>query len=79
MSAEDIDAEEKFWETPELVETLLPFLDVASILRLAQSHFSSKKDSLVLGILKRALVWNKLIEMYTHNIYKFLAFKSEIN
>ena len=62
MSAEDIGAEEKFWETPELVEMQLLFLDAASILRLAQSNFSPEKDSLVLGLLKRPLVWKKLIE-----------------
>ena len=61
------DAEEKFWETPELLEMLLPFLDVASTLCLAQAHFSSsnlesQKDSVVLGVLQRPLVWNKLIE-----------------
>ena len=61
MSAEDIGAEEKFWGTPELVDMLFPFLDVASVLRLAQSNFSSEKDSLVLGVLQQALVWNKLI------------------
>ena len=61
MSLED-DAEEKFWKTPELLETLLPFLDVASTLRLAESHFSSENDSLVLDVLQRPLVWKKLIE-----------------
>ena len=62
MSAEDGGAEEKFWGTPELVDMLFPFLDVASVLHLAQSNFSSEKDSLVLGVLQQALVWNKLIE-----------------
>ena len=31
-------AEEKFWRTPELIESLLTFLDLDSILRLAESH-----------------------------------------
>ena len=61
MSSED-SAEEKFWNTPELLETLLPFLDTASTFNLAQSHFSSKKDSLLLGVLQRPLVWKRLIE-----------------
>ena len=61
MSLED-GAEEKFWNTPELLEMLLPFLDVASILRLAKSHFSSENDALVLDVLQRPLVWKKLIE-----------------
>ena len=34
QTAEDVGAEEKFWGTPELVDMLFPFLDVASILRL---------------------------------------------
>ena len=62
QTAEDVGAEEKFWGTPELVDILFPFLDVASILSLAQSNFSSEEDSLVLSVLQRPLVWKKLIE-----------------
>ena len=32
------DAEVKFWSTPELVASLFPFLDVASLAKLAQAH-----------------------------------------
>ena len=32
------DTEVKFWSTPELVASLLPFLDVASLAKLAQAH-----------------------------------------
>ena len=46
---------EKFWETPELVEMLLPFLDVKTTQNLAQSHL------LNIQILQGSLVWNKLI------------------
>ena len=49
------EAMEKFWETPELVEMLLPFLDAKTILKLAQSHL------LNIQILQGSLVWNKLI------------------
>ena len=38
MSSGKTEAERKFWRIPELVETLLPFLDVKSILSLAQCH-----------------------------------------
>ena len=66
-SAEDsgqmffVEPMDKFWNSPELVYMLLPYLDAASTLRLAQAHFSPKKDSLFLGLLRRPLVWNKLI------------------
>ena len=58
----EISAEDQFWATPELLEMLLPYLNAASTFNLAQSFFSSKKDSVVLGILQRSLVWNRLIE-----------------
>ena len=41
---------------------LLPYLNAASTFNLAQAFFSSKKDSVVLGVLQRSLVWNRLIE-----------------
>ena len=58
----EISAEDQFWATPELLEMLLPYLNAASTFNLAQAVFSSKKDSVVLGILQRSLVWNRLIE-----------------
>ena len=36
MSGEENIAEQKFWGTPELVEMILPFLDLTSILSLEQ-------------------------------------------
>ena len=55
MSSENTEAERKFWATPELVETLLPFLDVKSILCLARCH------QLTLKILQGTSVWYKLV------------------
>ena len=46
----------KFWETPELVEKLLPYLDLSATKLLAESHKLTRK------ILKKALNWNKLIQ-----------------
>ena len=43
------------WETPELVEKLLPFLDPESTLNLAQCHEK------IPGILQGQLMWNQLI------------------
>ena len=48
-------AREKFWETPELVEKLLPFLDPDSTLTLARCY---KK---VPGILQGTCIWNQFI------------------
>ena len=48
-------AEKKFWEIPELVKRLLPFLDVQSTLCLAQVHDLTQK------ILQGSHTWNKLI------------------
>ena len=61
MSVE-VSAEEKFWNSPELLEILLPFLDPASTFNLVQSQYSPEKDSLLLGVLQRPLVWKRLIE-----------------
>ena len=38
MSLGEFDAEKKFWATPELVEKLLPLLDLASTKELAKAH-----------------------------------------
>ena len=58
MSVEDGvrggNAERKFWGTPELVENLLPYLDLESIKQLAKCH---KKTRQILG---KTFVWNQL-------------------
>ena len=43
-----------FWRTPELVENLLPFLDLETTKQLAKAH------ELTLLILGKAFIWNKL-------------------
>ena len=48
------EAEKKFWQCPELVENLLPFLDTYSIICLAKAH--KQTQDIVLG----KTVWNKL-------------------
>ena len=48
-------ASKKFWETPELVEKLLPFLDHKSTYILAQAHVKTR------NILQGSYSWNKLI------------------
>ena len=55
MSSEENIAERKFWGTPELVEMILPFLDLTSILSLVHSKVMDRK------ILQGVTVWNKLI------------------
>ena len=52
------DVGKKFWQTPELIENLLPFLDFESTLKLAQSH------PLTLNILQINSNWKKLIGRY---------------
>ena len=49
------EAVKKFWETPELVEKLLPFLDLESTLSLAQCH---KK---IPRIFEGPCMWNQFI------------------
>ena len=55
MSFEGDEAKENFFETPELVEMLLPFLNAKDAKNLAQSQLLNIK------ILQGPLVWNKLI------------------
>ena len=45
----------KFWETPELIEKLLPNLDLKSTVCLARTHVMTQ------NILQRRCIWNKLI------------------
>ena len=47
--------EKKFWNSPELVEGLLVFLDPASILELAQAHPLTK------GVMQGRFVWSRFI------------------
>ena len=55
MSGGENKAGQKFWGTPELVEKILPFLDLTSTLSLVQSKVMSRK------ILQGGIVWNRLI------------------
>ena len=45
----------KFWETPELIEKLLPYLDLKSTVCLAQTHVMTQ------NILEGRCIWNKLV------------------
>ena len=56
MSHGGRDAERKVWRTPELVERLLPFLDVSSVERLAECHDLTRE------LLQRPFTWNKFIK-----------------
>ena len=69
MSVEEVsgefNAERKFWGTPELVEKLVSFLDLASIKQLAEFHKLTRK------ILGKSFIWNQLIKRIfpnDHNI-----------
>ena len=53
MSSQD--AERKFWETTELIEHLLPYLDSKATMILAQNHETT------LNILKGSVAWKKMI------------------
>ena len=57
-SSQQSDAVNKFWQTPELIETLLPFLDFESTLKLAQSH------DLTLNLLQIDSNWKKLFRRF---------------
>ena len=46
----------KFWETPELIEKLLPNLDLKSTVHLAQAHLMTQ------DILQGRCIWNKLVK-----------------
>ena len=53
MSSQD--AERKFWETTELIELMLPYLDSKATMILAQNHEKT------LNILKGSVAWIKMI------------------
>ena len=50
------EAEKQVWRTPELVDNLLPFLDLQSTLHLAQNHGVTRE------VLQGSFAWNKLIK-----------------
>ena len=52
MSCENSGAEKKFWRMPEMVEMLLPFLDLESTSILAQCHELTRQ------VLQGSYVWN---------------------
>ena len=56
MSLPGHEAEKKFWRTPELVQSLPPYLDPPTILALAQAH------PLLHGILRGTNNWRRFIE-----------------
>ena len=49
------EAQKKFWETPELLENLLHFLDPESTYQLAQAHDLTKT------VLQGQFIWNQFI------------------
>ena len=67
------DAEYIFWETSELVDKLLSYLDLTSIKQLAESHKVTRH------ILGNAFAWKKLIKRMfpedeiTHNWSQFIS------
>ena len=50
------EAEEKFWQLPELIEELLNVMDSESTLQLAQAHERTR------NILQGRKVWNNLLK-----------------
>ena len=52
----ECEAERKVWRSPELVEHLLPFLDLASTKELAKAHQLTRQT------LGRPLNWNKMMK-----------------
>ena len=59
------EAEIKFWGCPELVESLLPFLDTFSTICLAQAH------RFVLDIVLGKTVWRKLVKQVCHGMVRY--------
>ena len=51
-----VEAEQKFWQTAELVQGLLPYLDLESTLRLAHTHQK------IQAILQGSRVWTNLVK-----------------
>ena len=59
------EAEKKFWGCPELVESLLPFLDTYSAICLARAHKP------VLDVVLGKTVWKKLIKKVCHGMVRY--------
>ena len=60
------EARGKFWNTPELIRTLLPYLDPSSTKCLAEAHDLTQETLL------RDLIWSKLIRRafpYSNNTH----------
>ena len=58
MSIEAFEAREKFLSSPELVSYLLPFLNLKSILSLAEAQDFTR------AILQKSFNWDKLVRRY---------------
>ena len=57
MSEDEENTVEKFWENPDLVEKLLPYLDVFTVILLAESRISCTVQILQ----KSPAVWTKMV------------------
>ena len=73
MSIEAFEAREKFLSTPELVSYLLPFLNLKSILSLAEAHDFTR------AILQKSFNWDKLVRRYcpSHHQYDHFDMQSD--
>ena len=73
MSIEVFMAQEKFLSTPELVSYLLPFLNLKSILSLAEAHDFTR------AILQKSFNWDKLVRRYcpSHHQYDHFDMQSD--
>ena len=60
------EAEEKFWQLPELIEELLKFLDLESTLQLARAHERTR------NILQGRKAWNNLLKRSSLNAWSDL-------
>ena len=72
MPGHEADAENKFWRTPELLERLLIFLDVKSILCLARCH------QFTVNVLQGTSVWKKLIRRICPEGLKLVRHRHQI-
>ena len=59
------EAEKKFWGCPELVDSLIPFLDTYSTICLARAHKP------VLDVILGKTAWNKLIKQVCHGMARY--------
>ena len=63
------DAKQKFWNNPDLMEKLLPFLDAQSTLSLARSKFSKCLD--LLQDKENPSNWRNLIKRSLPDNFRF--------